>query len=207
MVPRWHDGADPCDSLVAVRRSTSDRAPGAVHLVRHLPRDPGRMRKPFAEQDHWSVTVGAGLAFGAREAELYYNGFVSIETFIVRDFQLAVELGGWYFDQDNDDAIGATVNFDLRWHFLHDDERDRWSIFGAAGIGVLGATDDVPEDSSEFGFTPRIGAGFTWRFGDGEERLVAGLRWQHISNARLQGTRDNYGSDSAMVFVGVSIPF
>ena len=38
---------------------------------------------------------------------------------------------------------------------------------------------------------------------DERTRLLVGVRWSHISNARLWGDDDNPGSDSVMLHVGL----
>jgi hypothetical protein len=94
----------------------------------------------------------------------------------------------------------------FRWHLLHDDHFN-WTIFGDVGIGLLFSFDDVPTGGTSFGFTPRAGAGFTHRLGDGETRLQVGFRYHHISNGRFQGDAQNPSRDSIMLYAGVIFPF
>jgi hypothetical protein len=69
------------------------------------------------------------------------------------------------------------------------------------------STDDVPNDGTSFNFTPRLGVGFTRQLTDSGIRLEGGLRWAHISNARITGDADNPARDSAMLYVGLIFPF
>jgi len=47
----------------------------------------------------------------------------------------------------------------------------------------------------------------TRRITDGGVRLQAGVRWAHISNARIKGDDDNPSRDSAMLYVALVFPF
>jgi hypothetical protein len=55
-------------------------------------------------------------------------------------------------------------------------------------------------------FTPQLGIGFTYAFND-ESQLMAGVRWQHISNADVKGRENNPGYDGAMFYLGMMFPF
>lgn len=137
---------------------------------------------------------------GAGEIHVGYSRFIADEL----EFNL--ELTGWYFSQTGDDTGGISPFMNLRWHFLHDEGFD-WSVFGEFGFGLLFAFDNVPDGGTGFNFLPRLGAGFTKQISDDGTRLVTGLRWQHISNGRIEGDTRNPGRDSLMFYVGVMFPF
>ncbi|MFA6045786.1 MAG: acyloxyacyl hydrolase, partial [Phycisphaerales bacterium] len=93
----------------------------------------------------------------------------------------------------------------FRWHFVHEED---FTVYADIGIGILGATDNVPSNGTSFDFTPRAGVGFTYALNDaGDLRLVGGLRWAHVSNARIHGDDDNPGVDTIMMYSGVQFPF
>jgi lipid A 3-O-deacylase len=123
------------------------------------------------------------------------------EYFIADGFAFAPELKLWGFFQDGGDAFGGSLDLLFEWHFIR---HDTWSIYGDAGVGLLGSTKNVPINGSEFNFTPQAGLGFTWDIGEGN-RWFAGVRWHHISNAGLYS--DNPGRDSVLVYTGLSMPF
>lgn len=159
----------------------------------------------FGEAGTWWWSVGGGFAAGDKTTNGNTNINFGLHTFLVDRFELGLEFGGWFFNQDNqDDALAANFNLQFRWHFI---SRKRMSVFAEAGAGVIGATDEVPNTGSEFNFTPRAGMGVTWRLGQGPARLVVGGRWQHISNARTAGTDRNPGTDNGMAYVSVMWPF
>ncbi len=161
---------------------------------------------PFgkAGQTWWSIT--GGPAFWARDTQYWGNVSLSLSHFIADDFEIGAELGAWWFDQDGPNAEGLSIICNLRWHFWHD-QKDRWTAYADAGIGILGSTQPVPADGLSFNFLPRAGLGLTRQLGSGPERLIAGARWQHISNARIRGGESNPGRDAVQFYVGVVFPF
>lgn len=150
----------------------------------------------------WTVTLGAANDFGSN-TDLTVQG--SLSTFLADRLEVGVELGLWYFVQ-RDDTAGISMNFDARWHFWMSDDRD-WTLFAEGRIGLLGSFDDVPDGGSSFNFTPGAGLGFTRALGDSPARLIGGLRWHHISNARINGDGNNPGRNALMAFVGITWPF
>lgn len=136
-----------------------------------------------------------------------FNAAFTLSTFLATRFELLMEFGGWYFNQDGDDALGANFNLLFRWHFLTFGERDDWTVFVDGGAGILGTTENVPPGGTGFNFTPRAGFGFTHRLDESDARLIFGLRWHHISNARIEGDSRNPGRDGAFVYAGVQFPF
>ncbi len=167
----------------------------------------------FGAEDSWWWSIGVGAAHDFEDAtDLNVN--VAARYFIAEDVEFTVEVGLWYYNQPGDDAIGFNPNMVIRWHFLN---KQTYSIFADVGIGVVVATDDVPAereidgetvDGTPFGFTPRAGIGATFRLDEGSgARLEIGLRWAHVSNARVSGDDDNLARDSAMLYAGFVFPF
>jgi len=159
--------------------------------------------KPFGAQGtRWAV-FGGGIALDGNDAT-DFSGFAQASWFIVDDVELGGELAIWNFDQTGQDAVGGSISALVRWHFVNE---GRLSLFIDGGIGLLGATDAVPEGGTDFNFLPRAGIGGTWRPWDSDLRLLMGLRWHHISNARSSGAEDNPSRDGAMLYVGLGVPF
>ncbi|MDG2292716.1 MAG: acyloxyacyl hydrolase [Phycisphaerales bacterium] len=123
------------------------------------------------------------------------------EYFIADGFAFAPELKMWGFFQEGEDAFGVSLDLLFEWHFIR---HDTWSIYGDAGVGILGSTKNVPIDGSEFNFTPQAGLGICWDVGEGN-RWFVGVRWHHISNASLYS--NNPGRDSILVYTGLNMPF
>lgn len=153
-------------------------------------------------QEWW--TVGLGYANDLSESS-DFNLRGAYSNFLADRVEFSLELNLWYFDQPGDNAWGINPAFLFRWHFY---QHERWTIFADVGIGLLFTSDDVPTDGTSFNFTPRAGAGFTYQLrDDAPTRLQAGLRWHHISNARIIGDTDNPSRDGVMVYAGLMFPF
>lgn len=158
----------------------------------------------------WFWTVGAGVAPGGSDGT-HADVFVAASTFIGTGLEIQFEASGWYFDQEEDNTAGGGFAINLRWHALHGayggGEGYDWTLFVDAGIGLIVAGDDVPDGGSSVNFAPRVGVGGTFRLGDSSTRLVGGVRWHHMSNARSNGDDENPDFNAPMFYVGVQWPF
>ncbi|HYC99808.1 MAG TPA: acyloxyacyl hydrolase [Phycisphaerales bacterium] len=157
----------------------------------------------------WFITVGVGIAADGDD-DTHYNGFVALSTFIGEGLEFQFEGTGWYFDQDPDSTAGGGFAVNLRWHFLRRSweggEGSDWTLFADLGIGLIFSGDDVPDGGTSVNFSPRAGLGFTARLGDTSSRLVGGVRWHHMSNARSSGDEDNPDFNAPMFYIGVQWP-
>jgi len=158
---------------------------------------------PFGAQGSEWLTVGTGISHDF-QGSAGFDAHVSWSTFIVRDVEFSLELAAWYFAQKKQDAAGLNPQMVFRWHFVNN---EKWTVFAEAGIGVLVSTDNVPDGGTAFNFTPRAGLGFTRLLTDDGLRLQVGVRWAHISNARIKGDDRNPSRDSAMLYTGLIWPF
>ncbi|HZW09759.1 MAG TPA: acyloxyacyl hydrolase [Phycisphaerales bacterium] len=155
-----------------------------------------------AEGTQW-ILFGGGAAYDLQDStDLNVNAAYSV--FLINDVEWLLELGAWYHAQEGDDAASLNPVMEFRWHFFNNGDT---SVFLNGGIGVLFATDEVPDTGTGFDFTPRAGIGMTQRIGRGGSRLIAGLRWHHISNARINGEDRNPSRDAPMVYVQFAVPF
>ena len=151
------------------------------------------------------LTVGGGGAPNFSD-NTDYNAYLAWSKFLADNVEFMLELGGWYHDQPHDSAFGLNPNLVFRWHFLKSEDL-AWTVYADAGIGVLFATDDVPQGGTHVNLMPRAGAGITRRITDDGARLILGVRWHHISNARVNGQDENPSRDAPMFYAGVSFPF
>lgn len=151
---------------------------------------------------HWGV-IGGGVAHSFDDAT-DTNVFFQYTYFFDRRVEFLGELGGWYYHQDGDDAWGLNPAMVVRYHYHR---TERMTLFIDVGIGLLFASDNVPDGGTSFDFTPRAGTGLTYRLFDDESRLVLGVRWAHVSNARIAGDLDNPGRDGVMLYAGYQFPF
>ena len=163
-----------------------------------------RAHPVFGEAGSRWWTIGAGIANNFDDAtDISLHGAYSY--FLVKDVEFAAELNGWYFHQEGPDAGGINPAFVLRWHFY---DEGPWTVYADTGIGILVATDDVPFGGTQLDFTPRFGGGFTRELDpDTGTRLQVGVRWHHVSNARITGASNNPSRDGLMFYAGIEFPF
>jgi Lipid A 3-O-deacylase (PagL) len=195
-----------------------DDAPGSLRFTASLtqPGDPAPTHQPgegapgvpppapvYGARDTQWLTVGGGIAADFVD-NTDVNAYLSYTYFLVDWVEVNVELGAWYHFQDNQDAAGLNPALVFRWHLIHSED---WTFYVDAGIGLLFNTDSVPEGGTHVNFTPRAGLGVTYRISESGARLQAGLRWHHISNARITGDRGNPATDAPMLYVGLIFPF
>lgn len=157
---------------------------------------------PFGQVDSCRIYLhgGAGVHVNTSDNKFAQLG-VGFEYFIADDLSLDFEFNGLYFEQIGDDAAAANFAMLFRWHFI---SQDRWSMYLDGGAGLLGSSSDVPENGSSFNFTPQAGVGITYDVGN-DNRIMVGVRWHHVSNGHTY--EHNPGRDSAMLYLGLSMPF
>lgn len=152
----------------------------------------------YADAGSQWLTFGAAAAddfAGATDVNLH----VAWSRFLVDEVELSFELGAWYFDQPGPNAFGVNPNMVFRWHLFRGES---WTFYHDAGIGVLLASDTVPDGGTNFDFMPRLGVGVTYGL-DADTRLQLGLRWHHISNARIHGDGSNPARDGLLLYFGI----
>ncbi|MBL9032575.1 MAG: acyloxyacyl hydrolase [Phycisphaerae bacterium] len=169
------------------------------------PPSPEAARAAFGTEGTQWWTFGGGVAHNLNDAT-DYNLRVAYSMFLVDRVEFSLELNAWYFDQRGDNAFGINPAMVIRMHFVR---TERWTAYVDPGIGLLFASDVVPDEGTGFEFMPRVGVGVTYGLTEdpGGPRLQAGIRWHHISNARIEGDIDNPSRDGAMVYVGVMVPY
>lgn len=164
---------------------------------------PSGAPEPFgAEGTNW-LTFGGGIAYDLDDST-DVNLRAAFSHFVVDDVEISPELNLWYHDQEEHDEWGINPAVVFRWHVWKGED---WTLFADAGIGALFTTDSVPTGGTHVNFTPRVGVGVTYDLPSLGGRLQAGVRWHHISNARITGDRENPATDAPMVYVGLMIPF
>ncbi len=113
--------------------------------------------------------------------------------------QYAIEVIPAYLQFQSSTVYGAGVTpFLLRYQLS---SGRKISPFVELGAGLLATTDDVPEGTSSFNFTPQGGIGVQYLASSGPA-WTFGVRYHHTSNAGI--TRHNPGINAIMMYTGVS---
>lgn len=159
--------------------------------------------KPYGTAGTEWILFGSGVAHDF-DSNTDLNLTLGYSRFLADDVEWMLELAGWYHSQQGEDALSLNPAMEFRWHFYNN---TKTSAFLNVGIGILAATDNVPDGGSGFNFTPRAGIGMTHQIAPDGTRLIAGLRWHHISNARINGELRNPSRDAPLVYLQLAIPF
>lgn len=163
---------------------------------------PAEPAKRFGDAGSKWWTLGAGAAYDFSDYEIGDLNF-SWSYFLAKDVEFNVEGAILYFNQPGNNAVGFSPSMIFRWHFIN---KGDWTVFADLGIGVMVASDEVPSGGTQFDFTPRAGAGVTYALTE-DLRLQVGLRWFHVSNARINGDDNNPAIDAPMLYAGLIWPF
>jgi hypothetical protein len=161
-------------------------------------------RVPFgAENSQWlTFSTGVATIFGDATD---YNLRISWSQFLIDDVEFSLEGNLWFSDQPGGGVFGVNPTIVFRWHWVN---APRWSFYGDLGIGFMLSTDAMPRGGTNVNFTPRAGLGWTYQLAEEyDTRLQVGVRWHHISNARITGDDHNPARDLPMLYAGVMIPF
>ena len=112
-----------------------------------------------------------------------------------------VDLVGYGLSQDEPDvdAWGGGLNLLLRWHFLRG---QHWSVYADGGTGIVQFNEDFPAGGTQFNFIERVGLGASFRL-DTNLHLIGGVRYLHLSNARIRGRDENPAMDSVEGYIGL----
>lgn len=162
---------------------------------------PPRQLTEFGSQGSWqfNAVVGGLSNLGSSNGGQFR---IEFEHFLVDRFSLVMDLelsGVSQRDAPSAAVVGAGLL--LRWHFLAGGD---WTVYADAGCGLAYASTDLPPGTNRIKFSPQLGVGFTLAL-DEAIRLIGGVRWYHLSNARLGDTND--GFDAGMVYLGLSVGF
>jgi len=159
---------------------------------------------PFAKGS-WTWQVYGSATFGFDHGDIYL-AHAGVGYYMQDNFSVNLEaIGGYTNNHSGEPDAGSTFGLDLllRWHFVN---ANGYSVYIDGGAGMIWFNDNFPSAGTHQNFTPQIGIGFTARLAD-QLRLMAGVRWHHVSNAGKSGVDRNPGHDGIMVYAGLMMPF
>lgn len=87
----------------------------------------------------------------------------------------------------------------LRWHVL---ASENWSAYLEGSVAAVAHEHPLTPNSLHFNFDVEGGVGATRRVTD-TVLLMGGMRWHHLSNARVRGESRNLGYDAPMLYGGL----
>jgi hypothetical protein len=105
-----------------------------------------------------------------------------------------------YFGHDEEDSVGIGFNLVTRYHFIN---VGRFSLYGDILGGMFIMSNDFPTTGTCFNFTYGGGPGISYRLAE-KLYLDAGARFQHVSNAMINGRDHNPVFNSYGGYIGLT---
>jgi hypothetical protein len=131
------------------------------------------------------------------------SGTVGIGYYVWDNVSLNAEFSGFHNDQAGPDANIYALNALLRQHLFH---RGRFSLFVDAGGAVSIADTRTPPNGTYYNYMEETGIGSTYQIKD-SLHLIGGIRYYHLSNARLEGPVHNPSINGLQGYVGLMLRF
>ena len=152
---------------------------------------------PFAEgARYFSLTLGTSR--DPSLGRIYLTQF-SVDHYLWNDIALRAGFIFAYADaRRNDDGVYGGPELGLRWHFL---QHDRFSLHLDGSVAAVFHEHPLTENSLRFNFDLQAGLGAMYQLSD-DLLLQGGVRWHHLSNARIRGKSRNLGYDGPMLYLG-----
>lgn len=119
--------------------------------------------------------------------------------YIFKNFGLNFEAGYQRHDQTGPNADVVMLDILLRHHLFH---WQRFSFFIDFGVGVSYANERTPPHGTYFNFMEEAGLGSTVYIKD-NLHLLTGVRFFHMSNARIDGPEHNPSLNAWQVYAGI----
>ena len=132
------------------------------------------------------------------------SGVAGAGYYVFDNLSLSLEAQGYRVMQSS--AHNATMyglSGVLRHHVL---QFDRTTLFIDASFGPVEATERVPGGGTYFNFATRTGLGVTFQLRE-HLHLLGGVRYFHLSNARIEGSQRNPSINGIEGFLGLMWTF
>lgn len=160
------------------------------------------LSQPFAKgARYWSMAAGR-----SRHASLGSVDYTQLHLSHYLVDNLAIEYGGMvgYINAERTSAgmLGGP-QVGVRWHVA---KGQRWSTYTEGLVGAVVQQYPLTEHSLRFNFDLQPGGGATYQLTE-HTLCQGGVRWHHLSNARIRGKAHNFGYDGPMLFLQVMRSF
>lgn len=130
-------------------------------------------------------------------------GSVGVGYYFFDNFSLNLEFAGLAVQQPGPDSVIAEGDLKLRHHLLN---AGRFSFYLDAGGGISYATARTPAGGTNFDFTVQTGPGVAFQLYQ-NVYLTGGVRFWHLSNARIEGSQRNPSINAWEGYAGLMMTF
>lgn len=152
----------------------------------------------------WSLSLYGGYNREFSGDPQMGYGAIGVGYYAFDNFSVNAEARTLYADQDvgRDTTIFA-LDLLIRHHLIRG---DGWSVFVDASAAVSQSLYHIPSNGTHFNFMEEAGVGATVRLAD-HTHLIGGVRYWHLSNARIHGADENPGLNGVGGYVGLLFTF
>jgi hypothetical protein len=167
--------------------------------------DPLTLSAPAAAPaplDHrWSFEIdGVGMADVTNRHVQMGGARLGIGYYAAEQFAFRAELTSYGVSTSDGDAAAVQGSLGFRHHVY---QIGPTSLFIDVDFGLFEAAHRVPSHGTDFNLTFDTGVGLERPIADNLD-LVAGIRYFHLSNARLEGPDRNPSLNGPQAFIGIS---
>ena len=161
--------------------------------------DPG-----FFARGTWTATAYGSYtkSFTGEEAKIG-AGQIGFGYYLLDNFSLNAEVGGFYNVQPGQDATISEGDLLIRHHLFHS---GRFSMFIDGTAGISYANHRTPGIGTYYNYILEFGVGSTFQLYD-NVHLIGGVRYFHLSNAYLEGPDRNPSINATQGFIGLLFKF
>jgi len=177
-------------------RAADDVSPLTLDVPATRPTQPN----PVLDPHRWSLEVlGAGMADVTDRNVQMGGSSVAVDFYTHTDFCLRCELTAWGVSTEGGDAAAGQGSLGFRHHFYQFGDS---SLFIDIGFGIFEASRRVPQNGTYFNFTFDTGIGVDHPIAKDVD-LIAGVRYFHLSNARIEGADHNPSLNGPEAYIGL----
>jgi hypothetical protein len=160
-----------------------------------------RAEESAFDRGAWSIQMYSGFA-GANNEKLY-SADVGVGYYVLDHVALNLEGAAYYVDQKGPDAAQGEIRLLMRHHLI---VKDCWNLFADVGFGISEGSDQVPAAGTRMNFMFRSGLGAGYEIKD-NLWLIGGVRYFHLSNAKIEGDDRNPSINGIEGYVGLLFTF
>jgi opacity protein-like surface antigen len=154
----------------------------------------------FLDPSRWRFEVlGTGISDMTNRKVEMGGGRIAWDYYTSPDFCLRCELTEYGVSTSGGNAAATQGSLGFRHHVGKVGDN---SLFADLGFGVFDATRRVPQNGTYFNFTFHTGIGLERPLSDKVD-LIAGIRYFHLSNARIDGASHNPSLNGPEVYIGL----
>lgn len=151
----------------------------------------------------WTLSLYGGYVHDYQNDGDLGFGSVGVGYYVADRFAVGAEVRGFGISQEGPNAPAVEANLFIRHHLI---VADPWTLYIDGSAGVFYADHEVPAGGTHFNFMEDTGLGATYRLDDGVY-LMGGVRYFHISNARIHGNDRNPSVNGLEGYFGVMFTF